>query len=282
MNRRSFVHAAIVSGIRVLFLLSAFALSAANADVPDRADLIARMREAAVHYSDRLQDFICTQITRRSADTTGSGEHWKPLEVQELELSYVAHKENYVFLKVDGKSVEPEKRIKRGYAKSRGEFGSILRMIFDPKVNANFTWDHEETRNGNRLCVFRYQVRQAASTWVMTFDSDRLKVGHDGFVYADCESGSLARIQIEAEPASLTRNGQQIAMEAQLNLRYRPTLIGANEFLLPESAEEISRNGNTLTKAEIQFRDYRKFQADSKITFDSQDTKPEKVPELQR
>src|SRR5580704_11189084 len=54
-------------------------------DAAEQKAMIARMREAAVNYADRLQDFLCTQLTTCSVDTSGSGKHWKALETQELE-----------------------------------------------------------------------------------------------------------------------------------------------------------------------------------------------------
>src|SRR5580704_15091972 len=105
-------------------------------DAAEQKALIARMREAAVNYADRLQDFLSTQLTSRSVDTSGSGKHWKALETQELELGYVAHKEHYRLLKVNGKTTDLEKRVKRGYFIPGGEFGSSLQMIFIPKASA--------------------------------------------------------------------------------------------------------------------------------------------------
>jgi len=272
-------------GFFLLLLACALTLAGARAsgaqDVADRKALVARMREAALSYANQLQDFICMQVTTRSADRSGSGKHWKRLEVQEQELSYVAHKENYKLLRVDGHSVEPEKRIKPGYARSSGEFGTALKEIFDPKANAEFTWDHEETTNLNRLCAFRYQVPQASSAWIITADSDKLIVGHHGLVYADCETGSVLRLQIESEPASVTRRGKQVAVGFQLDVRYGPTMIGSKDFLLPQSAVEIAPFGKTLTKAEIQFKDYRKFRVDTRIMVNEQEGKSGTTPKPQ-
>ncbi len=240
------------------------------------------MREAALTYADRLQDFICTQITTRSADKSGTGKHWKLLEVQEVELSYVAHKENYVLLKVNGRSENIDKGIQPGYFRPGGEFGTALKSIFDSKADAEFNWDHEEPDGGQRLCVFRYRVPQATSMRGLQVDSDKVVFAYHGFVYANCESGAVMRIQIETEPAAVTRKGRRLAVGTQLDLRYRPTAIGTKEFLLPQSAEEVSRFGQTLTRAEIQFQKYQKFQADSKIIFDQEGQKPKTIPEPQR
>ena len=45
-------------------------------------------------------------------------------------------------------------------------------------------------------------------------------------------------------------------------------MVGSNAFLLPQDAVEIGIFGKTLTKAEIKFQQYRKYDSSSNITFD--------------
>ncbi len=252
---------------RALALAFAMALCASGqATVPDA--LIPRMREAAVAYADHLQDFLCTQLTTRSTDDGSSGKHWRLLETRELELGYIAHKEHYRLLKVNGKTTDLEKRIKKGYFIPQGEFGTSLMKIFDPKAAAEFEWDREEAIGGMRTCVFRYRVPVTTTTLVMKADGDRVDVAHHGFVSADCETGAVTRIQIETEPASVLRNGRRTAIGMKSDVSYRNTAIGSREFLLPQQAVEIARYSNTLTKVEIQFQQYRKYESSSNITFD--------------
>jgi hypothetical protein len=275
--------------LRVLPLAFALVLSlSGQGSEPDAAGqkaMIARMRDAAVNYADRLQDFLCTQLTTRSVDTSGSGKHWKVLETQELELGYIAHKEHYRLLKVNGKTTDLEKRVKKGYFTPGGEFGSSLQMIFTPKAAAEFEWDHEESMAGKRSCVFRYRVPVATTTLVINADADHVKMAHHGFVSADCDTGMVARIQIETEPAYVKRIGRKIAIGMQLDVRYGPATIASKEFLLPQQAIEIAPFGKTLTKAEIEFQQYRKYESNSSITFDdgtkpSQTIKPDKPPDV--
>lgn len=42
----------------------------------DRDALIARMRENAASYTERLQDFLCMQDTVRSTASTGNPNRW--------------------------------------------------------------------------------------------------------------------------------------------------------------------------------------------------------------
>jgi len=231
-------------------------------------DLIPKMREAAIHYADQLQDFLCTQMTTRSIDEGSGGRYWKLLETRELELGYIAHKEHYRLLKVNGKTSDLEKRIKKGYFRPGGEFGTSLMRIFDPKAAAEFKWDHEESNGGQRTCVFRYRVPRTTTTMIMHADADRIPFAHHGFVSADCESGAVTHIHIESEPASFFRDGRLVPVGEQIDVRYGPTAIAAKEFLLPQQAVEIVLFYKTLTKVEIQFQQYRKYDSSSNITFD--------------
>ena len=91
-------------------------IAAAQAPAPpvpaaadDHAALIARMRQAVRVYSQGLEDFLCTKITTRSGDRSGAGSRWKPLDVQESEVSYVNHREAETLKKVNGQSANLNK-----------------------------------------------------------------------------------------------------------------------------------------------------------------------------
>ena len=90
----------------------------------------------------------------------------------------------------------------------------------------------------------------------------------------------VTRIQIETEPASVIRYGKQIAIGMDLDVRYGPAMIASKEFLLPQQAIEIAPFGKTLTKAEIEVQQYRKYESDSIITFDDGPIKPDKTPNV--
>jgi len=256
--------------------LIACALLARFAAAADRADMIARMREAALSYDARLQDFLCTKLTTRSADQSGSGKRWKLLETREMELGYISHHEHYRLLRVNGKMAHAEKGVKKGYFRPGLEFGTSLRQIFNARAAAQFEWDHEESSSGERSCVFRYRVPLETTTYMMVADADHVKLAHHGFVTSDCDTGAVTRIQIETEPASVRRMGRDVEIGVQLDVLYGPVRIGEKEFLLPTQAVEIARFYKTLTKVELEFRDYRKYDSNSTIVFDDEPVAPGK------
>jgi hypothetical protein len=254
-------------------------------DAAGQMALIAKMRDAALNYESRLQDFICTQLTTRTTTTTQEGQRenggerenggqvqrWKLLETQEVELSYVAHKENPRLLKVNGDSKNPEKKIKKNHYRPTGQFGTALLWIFNPKVSAEFQWDRSEMLDGKRLCVFRYRVPQATTSITMFVNKNSVKLGHHGFVSADCDTGDAMRIQIETDPATVKMFGRQVPVGTKLDVRYAWTKIGDDQFLLPQEAVETGLYNDRRTKAETKFEQYRKYKSSSTITFGEAD-----------
>lgn len=227
------------------------------------------MREAAVNYGERLQDFSCTQYTERSTDNGSNGKRWKHIDTLEHQVDYVDHHERYRLLNVNGKTNDLARRLMKGHFSPGGEFGSRLRHIFAPIAQAQFAWDRTEEIDGRRACVFRYRVGEETSTLAMEINGQSVTMGHHGFVHADCETGAVLRIEIETDPAWAWLGGQRNAIGAQVDLRYGMASIGAKEFLLPLEAVEIARFGQTLSKADIKFRNYRKYDAESSIKFET-------------
>jgi len=262
----------------LLLISAAFVIDAAAqisaADTEAHASVIARIREAALSYGDRLQNFTCVQTLARSIGPSIDGSRWKPLETQELELNYVDRREHYNLLQVNGETTDLQKRIKPGYFRGYGQFGSALLNIFDPKANATFEWDHAESGPGGKVCILRYGAPQSSSSIVITADMDRVRVGHHGSVWANCESGAVTRFVTETDPADVRRLGRRVPIGYRLDVRYGPVTLGSTEFLLPQSAIQIALFNKTWTKAEIQFRQYRKYDANSIIKFDREDFLP--------
>jgi hypothetical protein len=95
-------------------------------------------------------------------------------------------------------------------------------------------------------------------------------MAHHGIIRADCESGDLLHIEFQTEPAWAVLFEPPKAIGAQLAVNYGIATIGTKEFLVPMNAVEIARFDKTLTKAEITFDHYRKYDADSSIHYDAE------------
>jgi hypothetical protein len=76
---------------------------------------------------------------------------------------------------------------------------------------------------------------------------------------------------VNGKPATAGKIEKEISdgkpVGIQADIHYGLVEIAGQEFLLPQTVEEIARYHGTLTKVEMEFRDYRKYSSDSTITF---------------
>jgi hypothetical protein len=226
--------------------------------------ILEEVREYALAYDRKLPDFICAQVTRRFYDPTGL-EFWSAADTITAKLTYFENKEEKKVMMVNGKYLDMDYD-KLGGATSTGEFGSLLREIFEPSSNATFAWERWATLRGRRMHVFSYRVPRAYSKWKLSYERTLEDTpGYRGLVYIDRDTGQVMRITLEAEdiPPSFP------IQAATTKLDYDYQEISGNTFLLPLRSEMRMRSGKTLVKNEVEFRMYRKFGADATITFDA-------------
>jgi|SRR5579871_976977 len=231
----------------------------------DNADLVARMKSWAADYDRRLQDFLCTQQMTRYQGSTGPSPGWKRLEQQELEVSYQRNKVGYHRVKVDGKTDKLEQRVKKGYLTPGGEFAAMSR-VFDPKAAADFTFDHRETREGHPFCVFRYQVPLERTNIKMHVNLEVVPVGYKGSVDADCETAEVHTVRIATDPGIAHFGKREIPVGLKLEVRYEPIEISGNGYLLPRHADLTGLFNTRLTRADLDFSNYRKYSSNSTIS----------------
>lgn len=239
--------------------------------VADQKRIIEEVREYAQNYSKRLPDFICTQVTRRYLDPSGL-EFWQQQDTITTKLSYFDQKEDYKVVMVNNR-VTDMKFDQVGGATSSGEFGSLLKELFDRESEADFTWERWATLRGRRVHVFSYKVSQSRSKWHINWQRKQdIIPAYRGLLYVDRDSPMVHRVTLHADdiPASFP------IQEASETLDYDIANIGGNDYVLPLRAEMRMREGRVLIKNEVEFRMYRKFGAEATITF-----APDPLPESQ-
>jgi hypothetical protein len=234
--------------------------------------ILQHVREYAGGYAKRLPDFICLQVTRRYYDPTGL-EFWRTQDVINERLTYFEQKEDYKVISVNGRATVNEySHDKLGGATSSGEFGTMMKEIFQPETEATFRWDRWVTLRGRRNHVFAYQVSQARSQWSIDYNrTQRIVPGYRGYIYVDADLLTVTRITLDAIDIPPSFPVQQ----AKTTLDYDFIKIGESEHVLPLRAEIRMREGKDLRKNEVEFRLYRKFGADATIKFDTPDPLPE-------
>jgi hypothetical protein len=244
----------------------------------EQAEAIAAVREYALNYSRNLPDFICAQVTKRWIAPSSTGKYrayagnsdtpsWQAVDTLTIRLSYFEQKENYkLLLRNNTPMTQDYERI--GGPKSFGDFGSLMREVFQPSTHARFEWDHWATLNRQHVMAFGYRVAQANSQYRIGVEELKLSIvtGYHGLVYVDPESHAVLRITVEADgiPADFP------IQAAVTKLDYRPQDLSGHSFLLPTKAQVLMTGRDVLNKIDEEFRLYRKYSAESELKFDTE------------
>ncbi len=228
------------------------------------------MREYALNYTKNLPNFLCTQVTRRYYDDSGS-ETWAMQDTLTARLSYFEQKESYKLEMINSRSTTQSYE-SLGGATSTGEFGSMLHEVFEPKTLATFEWMRWATLRGKRAHVYSYHILKENSQWHLNYQrSQEIVVGYTGLVYVDRDTEMVLKVTLEGEniPSSFPISQAGNAVD------YDFTKIGEQTYLLPLKAEVRMRTARMVTRNLVEFRLYRKFGADTAITFET----PEALPD---
>jgi hypothetical protein len=236
----------------------------------EQGAIIAQVRDYSLDYSKNLPDFICTQITRRyitgiSGNRTGAEPSWLLKDTLTLRLSYFQQKEDYKLILVNN-SLAPEDYRKLSGAVSTGEFGSMIRGVFEPQTKTRFEWAQWATVRGRPAMAFKFHVAQDRSQWELEYEGQlRTFPAYSGIVYADKVTHEVLRATFEAEgiPAGFPIH------QAETRLDYDFQKIGDHPFLLPLKAENRMTTDQERTRNEVEFRSYQKFSTESEIKYDA-------------
>ncbi len=236
--------------------------------------IIAKAREIALDYTRRLPDFICLQLTRRYVDPKGESD-FQLRDTVTLQLTYFGQKEDYKLIsrktnyKLDpkqGSSADSSFTSLEG-ATSSGEFGTLLRRIFEPATHAEFWFQRRASLRRQPVLVFGYRVPASSSRLKIEYNPGA-KVytpAYTGSLFIDPETHEVLRATMQAEriPSSFP------IQAATTQLDFARQNLAGQEYLLPVSAVVDMREGRRVSRNDIEFRNYRKYSAASAITFDA-------------
>jgi hypothetical protein len=243
--------------------------------------ILDQIKQYALSYTQNLPNFICVEVMRRYIDPN-AGDHYRSLGNILAKVSYNQGKESYKVYSVNGQysNVSLEQAASTGGAVSNGEFGSLMREIFEDKRAAEFSWDHWATLRGRRMAVFNYFIDSGHSNYSIEYGSgageQRIITAYKGLIYADESTGEIARIKFVAVdiPRSFPIS------EVTEILDYDLVNISGQQYVCPLLARLYMTAGRDKTKNEIEFRDYRKFGTETSITYETNPTAapPEPLP----
>ena len=254
-----------------------------NTDPPPPDPLIERARAKAEAFTANLPNFICRQLVSRFESQSKPAD-WVALDIVEAEVAFEAGMESYQSIKVNGKLLKKqEMSALEGGSWTTGEFGTVLSNIFEPWSLTSFKFRQTDTSTRPKSKVYWFHVEQSRSNWEARIASVSYLPEYRGAIWIDEETARVLRIEMEAMNLPLSFPADTL----ELNIDYGLVRIGGQEHLLPVHSETLAcmRGELRCNWNKIDFRNYRKFsaestifQTDSDIDFDNKEA-PDPQPE---
>jgi hypothetical protein len=209
---------------------------------------------------------VVKQFTTRY--TTGAARagktSWQVLDNVTADVIEEDGDEKYKNILVNGKP--PTQDVEKTGSWSRGEFSSLLQDVLSPLTNADFHGKRATTIVNRDAFRYDFSVEQPNSHWHVESVSQSYLPAYTGAIWIDKQNYRVLRIELSAQ--NLPRSFPLDTVESAVDYDY--VFIGENKYLLPVHSEALScgRGTSACTRNVIEFRNYKKFTADTSITFD--------------
>jgi hypothetical protein len=242
------------------------AAAAAPDFIPVQEDpIIVKAKEAAAAFVGVLPNFFCKQLTTRyESDRPKDG--WQAIDTISADLAYENGHESYTNLKVGNK---PQKGSMEdvGGSWSTGEFASLLDDLFEPGTAATFRKSGQDTISGRSATTFKFDVTREHSHWRIIMAAQLYYPAFRGTVWIDRETSRVLRLEMESRNMPLLFPLAKV--EEAIDYDF-VRLAAPQPFLLPTVSEVLScqQGSSHCSRNRIEFRNYRKFGAESGITYD--------------
>ncbi len=225
-------------------------------------------REAAFSFNETLPNYVVKQYTTRYATGAASGGHtsWQALDTVTADVIMEDGTEKYKNIQVNGRAARDSDPEKSG-SWSRGEFSSLQLDILSPLTHADFRAKRATTIVNRSAFKYDFSVEQPNSHWHVEAEGQSYLPAYTGTIWIDKENHRVLRIELSAQNMPRTFPIDQV--ESAVDYDY--VFIGEGKYLLPVHSEALSceRGSSRCSRNVIEFRNYKKFTADTSITFDS-------------
>jgi hypothetical protein len=230
----------------------------------DSKALIERSRQKALAYTQSLPDFECSEVVHRDvAPSDGKNTlGWRRMDVLTIKLGYFEHREQHKLELINGAPSDKKYEQLAG-AIGRGEFGGVLRTIFDPASQTAFDWDSWKSVKKRRVAVYQYAVSAANSPYSLGHNGGQAIVGLHGVVEIDNETGEVLHFTYVAYDIPTALDLQSAISSVDYDLAD----VGGRNYLLPVRSETELHSSEMWTRNKMEFRGYHKFSAESVIDF---------------
>jgi len=230
----------------------------------EQREILNGIQQNALNYTESLPNYICSQYTKRHVDD-------RLVDTVLEQLSYVDQHENYKVIMVNDRPVTNGLQHEQlGGAKSSGEFGSILKTIFDPATQTEFGWQGYGKLDSGPVYIFQFRVAQQRYSIHHEGSKRTIITGFHGLVYANRDTKQVMRVKLDCDDIPADFPIQSVSLE----LNYDKAEISGKEYVLPSSSDVRSREGRLVSWNEVSYHAYHKYSTDASISFDTPDTPP--------
>ncbi len=235
---------------------------------PPGADpVIEAAREKAFSFTETLPNYMVKQFTTRYATDPAlrDREAWKKVDLVTADVVYDHGRESYANVLENGKRA---KDLQETGAWSEGEFAGILKTILAPATETAFSNKQQVTIVNRLAWRYDYMVEQAHSVWLVKANGESFRPSYSGMIWIDKETYRVLRIEMTAR--DIPRVFPFDTVKSSIDYDFVP--IETRRFLLPVHSEALSciQGTSECTRNVIEFRGYKKFDADTNITFEGQ------------
>jgi len=232
------------------------------ADAPpgaaEQKTITERIKRTALRFRGQLPDFICTEIETRWQDGSSAGTKLKKRDSLEMLVYFTqGGRTGIKLLKVDGKPARKDYEKAGGAMDPEFLHGAILPThLFSPKADPQFEWKRWDTIDGRRVAVFSFRAQPV-------IQAQGFAIAFHGLVYADPADGMPMRLEMEVDaPPGYPFDA------TGWDVDYGAVALSGRELILPVKAVTHFRRGKSVWRNEMQFTGYRKYDADSTVTFE--------------
>jgi hypothetical protein len=228
--------------------------------------VIDQAREEAFSFTETLPNYVVKQYTTRYAAQVarGSQTSWQALDHVTADVVAEDGTEKYKNILVNGQP--PRVDVEKTGSWTRGEFSSLQLDVLSPITNARFHGKQATTIVSRAAFVYDFSVERPNSHWHIEAEGQTDQPAYTGSIWIDKENYRVLRIELSAQnlPGTFPLDTVESAVD------YDYVVIGEGKYLLPVHSEALScaHGASGCTRNVIEFRNYKKFAADSNITFD--------------
>jgi hypothetical protein len=228
--------------------------------------VIDQAREEAFSFTETLPNYVVKQYTTRYAAQVarGSQTSWQALDHVTADVIAEDGTEKYKNILVNGQP--PRVDVEKTGSWTRGEFSSLQLDVLSPNTNARFHGKQATTIVNRAAFLYDFSVERPNSHWHIEAEGQSDQPAYTGSIWIDKENYRVLRIELSAQ--NLPRTFPLDTVESAVDYDY--VVIGEGKYLLPVHSEALScaHGASGCTRNVIEFRNYKKFAADSSITFD--------------